>query len=385
MPARFTIGIEEEFQLVDRVSGELAPAFHRLLEKGRPIFGEKLKPEIQQVVAELVSDIYPDMATARIETPRMRAQLAAIAREEGLALVSAGTHPAACWQEEMGAGYERYADLAHELRDLRRSTLIFGLHIHIGIEDREMVIAIMNQARSWLPHMLALSSNSPFWAGRFTGMKSYRSVAWKAFPRSGIPVQFASRRAYEADMQSLIESSCIDTPRSIWWDIRPHPIYPTLEFRVFDMPATIGDTLALAALCQALVAKLARLYQSSLCAPVIPRHLLEENKWRAMRDGLDADFIDFTQNRRLSMRDAICEMLDFVDDLLDDLGSRPEIDYLRSLLNDPRGTGADRQAAVYQEKGSVEAVTRMLIEQTVEGVFPTGARFTSPGPIHLSF
>jgi len=368
MPARFTIGIEEEFQLVDRASGELAPAFHCLLEKGRPIFGEKLKPEIQQVVAELVSDIYPNMATARAETPRMRGQLAAIAREQGLALVSAGTHPTACWQEEMGAGYERYADLARELRDLRRSTLIFGLHIHIGIEDREMAIALMNQARSWLPQMLALSANSPFWAGRFTGMKSYRAVAWKAFPRSGIPAQFASRRAYDADMQSLISSGCIDSPRSIWWDIRPHPLYPTLEFRVFDMPATISDTLALAALCQALVAKLAHCYHRHLRAPIIPHHLLEENRWRAMRDGLDADMVDFTRNRRLSMRNAISEMLDFVDDVLDDLGSRQEIDHLRSLLADPRGTGADRQVALYQEVGNVEAVTRMLMEQTMTGV-----------------
>jgi len=371
MPARFTIGIEEEFQLVDRMSGELAPAFHSLLEKGRPIFGEKLKPEIQQVVAELVSDIYPDMAIARVETPRMRAQLAAIAHEQGLALLSAGTHPGACWQEEMGAGYERYAELARELRDLRRSTLIFGLHIHIGIEDREMAIALMNQARAWLPQMLALSANSPFWAGRFTGMRSYRAVAWKAFPRSGVPEQFASQRDYEANIQALIQSGCIDSARSIWWDIRPHPIYPTLEFRVFDMPATVEDTLALAALCQALVAKLAWLYRHNLRAPIIPRHLVEENKWRAMRDGLDADTVDFARNRRLSMRDAIGEMLDFVDDVLDDLGSRQEMDDLRSLLDDPRGTGADRQVAVYQQTGSVEAVTRMLMEQTMEGV-PVG-------------
>ena len=370
MPARFTIGIEEEFQLVDRASGVLAPAFHRLLEKGRAIFGEKLKPEIQQVVAELVSDIYPDMAAARVETPRMRAQLAAIAHEQGLALLSAGTHPAACWQEEMGAGYERYADLARELRELRRSTLIFGLHIHIGIEDREMAIALMNQARAWLPQMLALSANSPFWAGRFTGMKSYRAVAWKAFPRSGIPELFSSRRDYDASVQSLITSGCIDCARSIWWDIRPHPIYPTLEFRIFDMPATAGDTLALAALCQALVAKLAWLYRRNLRATIIPRHLLEENKWHAMRDGLDADIVDFPRNRRLSMRDAISELLDFVDDVLDDLGSRQEMDDLRSLLDDPRGTGADQQVARYQETGSVEAVTRMLMEQTVEEVFP---------------
>jgi carboxylate-amine ligase len=372
MPARFTIGIEEEFQLVDCQSGELAPAFQMMLEKGRAIFGEKLKPEIQQVVAELVSDIYPDMAAARVETPRMRAQLAAIAYEQGLALLSAGTHPASCWQEEMGAGYERYADLVRELRELRRSTLIFGLHIHIGIEDREMAIALMNAARAWLPQMLALSANSPFWAGRFSGMKSYRAVAWKAFPRSGVPESFASRRDYDASVQSLISSGCIDNARSIWWDIRPHPLYPTLEFRVFDMPATVKDTLALAALCQALVVKLAWLYRHNLRAPVIPRHLVEENKWHAMRDGLDADVVDFARSRRLSMRDAIGEMLDFVDDVLDDLGSRQEMETLRALVADPRGTGADRQVAVYQQAGSVEAVTRMLVEQTVEGI-PVGA------------
>ena len=368
MPARFTIGIEEEFQLVDRRSGELAPAFHNLLEKGRPIFGEKLKPEIQQVVAELVSDIYPDMATARVETPKMRARLAGLAHEQGLALLSAGTHPAACWQEEMGAGYERYADLARELRELRRSTLIFGLHIHIGIEDREMAIVLMNAVRAWLPHMLALSANSPFWAGRYTGMMSYRAVAWKAFPRSGVPEQFASRRDYDASLATLVEAGCIDSARSLWWDIRPHPIYPTLEFRVFDMPATVKDTLALAALCQALVAKLAWLYRHNLRVPLIARHLIEENKWHAMRDGLDAGIIDFAHNRRLAMRDAISELLDFVDDVLDDLGSRQEIDTLRSLLDDPRGTGADRQTAIYQETGSVEAVTHMLMEQALEGV-----------------
>ncbi len=368
MPARFTIGIEEEFQLVDRRSGELAPAFHNILEKGRPIFGEKLKPEIQQVVAELVSDIYPDMAAARVETPKMRAQLAAIAREQGLPLLSAGTHPGACWREEMGAGYERYADLVRELRELRRSTLIFGLHIHIGIEDREMAIVLMNQLRAWLPHMLALSANSPFWAGRYTGMRSYRAIAWKAFPRSGVPEQFNSRRDYDASIATLVESGCIDSARSLWWDIRPHPIYPTLEFRVFDMPATVEVTLALAALCQALVAKLASCYRRNLCVPIIPRHLIEENKWRAMRDGLDAEIVDFARNRRLSMRDAIAELLDFIDDVLDDLGSHQEMDTLRSLLDDPRGTGADRQIALYQEKGSVEAVTKMLMEQTLEGV-----------------
>jgi carboxylate-amine ligase len=229
----------------------------------------------------------------------------------------------------------------------------------------------MNSVRAWLPQMLALSANSPFWAGRFTGMRSYRAVAWKAFPRSGVPEQFASWHDFDANVQALISSGCIESARSIWWDIRPHPIYPTLEFRVFDMPATVKDTLALAALCQALVAKLAWLYHRNLRVPVIPRHLIEENKWHAMRDGLDADVVDFARNRLLSMREAIAEMLDFVDDVLDDLGSHQEMDHLRSLLDNPRGTGAHRQVAAYQQTGSIDAVTRMLIEQTMEGV-PVG-------------
>jgi glutamate---cysteine ligase / carboxylate-amine ligase len=369
MAATFTIGIEEEFQMVDRQTGQLSPSIHTILEKGRPLLGEKIKPEIQQIIVEVASDIFSDMAVARVETRNVRAKLARLMEEEGLALVSAGTHPSATWVEEMGAGYERYAELAEEFRDLRRSTLIFGLHIHIGgIEDCEIGYALMNQARTWLPHLLALSANSPFWAGRFTGFKSYRAVAWKSFPRSGVPDLFPSWKDFDSYVQSLVKTKRINNGRSIWWDIRPHPFLKTIEFRIFDMPATIEDTLAIAALCQALVAKLMWLYKRNMRTHVLARHFIEENKWHAMRDGLDAEVIDFVQQRHLSMRDAISELLDFVDDVLDDLGSRYEINYLHALLDNPRGTGADRQIAIYQQTGNVDAVTEFLVQQTIEGL-----------------
>jgi glutamate---cysteine ligase / carboxylate-amine ligase len=227
---------------------------------------------------------------------------------------------------------------------------------------------LMNQVRTWLPHLLAISTNSPFWAGRLTGLKSYRSVVWKPFPRSGVPEVFSTACDFDTYVQSLISRGCIDNGRKIWWDIRPHPFFSTLEFRICDMPATIDDTIAIAALCQALVAKLAWLYKRGLRTPALSSHFIEENKWRVMHFGLDAEMIDFVQERRLSMRESIAELLDFVEDVIDDLGSRQEVDYLRRLLEDPRGTGADRQIALYEQTGSIDAVIQLLMQQTMQGI-----------------
>ena len=186
--------------------------------------------------------------------------------------------------------------------------------------------------------------------------------------RSGVPEVFPSWKDFDAYVETLIQMGCIDNGKRIWWDIRPHPFFSTLEFRICDMPATLDDAIALAALCQALIAKLAWLYSHGLRVAVLPSRFIEENKWRAMRSGLDAEVLDFTQGRRLSMRQAIHELLDFVDEMFDDLGSRREIDYLRALLVSQRGTGADRQIAVYQQTGSVDAVLRLLMQQTMQGI-----------------
>jgi len=368
MTAYFTIGIEEEFQIVDRQTGQLRPCIHTILEKGAPIFGEKIKAEMLQSTVELVSDVFPNIATARREMQNLRAMLARLAQEEGLALISAGTHPTALWQNEVRSDSDRYAELEDELQDIARSILIFGLHVHVGIESQDLAVILINQLRTWLPHLLALSANSPFWGGRSTGLKSYRSVVWKSFPRSGIPDQFSSKRDLDNYVQTLINMGCIDNGKKIWWDVRPHPFFGTIEFRIFDMPATFEDMIALTALSQALVAKLAWLHKRNMIVYTLPRNFIDENKWRVMRYGLDAEVVDFVHGRRLSMRESLSELLDFVDDVLDDLGSRREINYLRMLLEDPRGGGADRQMAVYQQTGSMDAVIQFLMQQAIQGI-----------------
>lgn len=376
MPAQFTLGIEEEFQMVDRHTGQLSPRITTILEKGTPQFGDKIKAEMLQSAVEIVTDICPDIAAARLELQNMRTMLLRLLEEEGLTIISAGTHPNASWQNQPSTPNERYLELEEELQDVVRSILIFGLHVHVGVESNELAITLMNQLRTWIPHMLAISTNSPFWDGRFTGIKSYRSVVWRPLPRNGVSEPYASWSEFDNYVQSLIQTGCIDNGKKIWWDIRPHPFFKTIEFRVCDMPPTIDDTLAMAALCQALVAKLTWLHKHGMATHVLPRQFVDENKWRAMRYGLDAEVIDFVQNRRLSMRDAIGELLDFVDDVLDELGSRDEINYLRVLLDDPQGTGADRQIAVYRETGSVHAVTHYLMQQTLKGM--TSCTPTSP-------
>ncbi len=368
MTSHFTLGIEEEFQTVDRHTGQLSPQIMTIMEKGVPIFGEQIKPEMLQPTVELISKVYPDIVVARQESQRLRAKLARLLAEEDLALVSAGTHPSGHWADQLTTPNQRYVEIQEEFQDVARSVLIYGLHVHVGVENNDVAIAVLNQARTWLPHLLALSSNSPFWIGRLTGLKSYRSVVWKRFPRSGMPDTFRSWDEFDGYVQTLIRTKCIDNGKNIWWDVRPHPFFGTVEFRIFDMPATLNDVMGIAALCQALVAKYSWLYKHRVEGYVLPRHLLEENKWRAMRYGLDAEIVDFERERSLYMRDSIHELLDLVDDVVDDLGARQDINYIRQLLSDPRGTGADRQIALYKETGSLHAVTQFLMKQTMEGI-----------------
>src|SRR6266480_1074066 len=368
MTERFTIGIEEEFQIVDRTTGQLSSCITAIMEKGTPIFGEQIRPEMLQPTIELISKVYPDIAVARSETQRLRGQLARFLAEEGLALISAGTHPEAMWMDQPTTPNPRYMELQEEFQDVARSVLIYGLHVHVAVENNEIAIKLMNQARTWIPHLLAFSSNSPFWAGRLTGLKSYRAVVWKRIPRSGLPDAFISWKDFDQYVQTLINTGCIDNGKKIWWDIRPHPFFGTVEFRIFDMPSTLNDVIGIAALCQSLVAKLSWLHKHGIEVPVVPRNLLEENKWRAMRYGLDACVVDFGQGRSLSIRDSIHGLLDMVDDVAGDLGIRSDLAYLRNLVDDPRGTGADRQIDLYQKTGSIHAVHQFLLQKTMEGI-----------------
>ncbi len=364
--------------MVERESGQLSSRIHSILPKAAPLLGEHVKAEVQQSTIELVSDVMPTIAAARRQMSALRSQLAQILAEEGLALISSGTHPSALWQEQKTTENERYMDLEEEFQDASRSILVYGLHIHVGIANPELAIALMNQVRSWLPHLLALSTNSPFWAGRLTGIKSYRSIVWRRIFRSGIPEVFLSHHDFEQYVQRLVQAGHIDNGKKIWWDIRPHPHFPTLEFRICDMPATLDDTLALAALCQALIAKLVWLHERHLTMHVLPRYFVEEHKWYASRYGLDANVFDFVQGRRLTMRESITELLDLVDDVLDDLGSRREILYLRTLLSSPSGTGADRQIRLYRQTGKISDVITYLMQQTMHGIAPAPAQPATP-------
>ncbi len=368
MNSHFTLGIEEEFQMVDRNTGQLVSHIHTLLDKALPIFGDHIKTEKLQCFVELNTHICSNVTMLRLDLQEKINTLAQVLEEDGLALIRAGTHPTSRWEDQQHTQTQRYQQVMLEYQDVARSTMVFGLHIHVGIEQHEMAIPLMNQLRTWLPHLLALSSNSPFWAGRNSGIKSYRPIIWKSYPRTGIPSSFASTAEFDRYVADLTSSGCIDNAKKIWWDIRPHPFYNTIEFRICDMPATMEDSIALAALCQALVAKLTWLYKRNMQTSVFPSHFIEENKWRAARYGLDAQIIDFGQKRNLSMRDSIHELLDFVDDGLDDLNTRHEINYLRALLEDPRGTGADRQLAVYRETHDAHAVTSYLLQTAMEGV-----------------
>lgn len=368
MMSPLTIGIEEEFQMVDRQTGQLRPHIQTILEKGSSVFGEQIKAEILQPTVELISGILPDIQTARADRSHARAKLAQLLAEEGLALVSAGTHPTATWQDTPRTPYQRYIELEDEFQDVARSLLIFGLHVHIGVDTQRAAVLLMNQLRTWLPHLLALSTNSPFWGGRMTGLKSYRSVVWRPFPRSGVPEVFAGWEDFNSYVEKLVQTGCIDNGKRIWWDIRPHPFFSTIEFRIFDMPGTLDDTLAIAALCQALVAKVTWLNQRDEILPMLSCHFVDENKWRVIRAGLDAEVVDFVQGVRLPMRRSLHDMLDFVDDVVDDLGSRREITYLRNLIESQQGTGADRQIALYRQTGSAAEVIRLLMQQTMQGI-----------------
>jgi carboxylate-amine ligase len=232
----------------------------------------------------------------------------------------------------------------------------------VAVPDRNVAIDVMNQARYFLPHLLALSTSSPFWMGRDTGIKSYRTTIFRRFPRTGVPDYFGSWSEYENYVKLLVDLKCIESAKKIWWDVRPHPTYGTLEFRVCDVPTRPADAVMLGALCQAIVVKLHKLAQRNIGFRVYRRALIEENKWRAARWGLDGKLIDFGKKTEVPMRDLALELLEFVDDVVDELGSREAVNEVHRVLAE--GTSADRQLAVYQASHDMKAVVRHLVLET---------------------
>jgi carboxylate-amine ligase len=289
-------------------------------------------------------------------------------RQNGLRLSAGGTHPFALWRDQEIYPDDRYKVIVEDLKMVARANLIFGLHVHIGVEDRETAIQLMNGARYFLPHLLALSANSPFWLGMETGLRSYRCKVFDKFPRTNIPDLYSSWGEFENYVNLLIRTNCIDDAKKIWWDIRPHPYFPTLEFRVCDMPMRLEESIALAAMCQAIVAKLYHLHERNQSFRHYSRALIMENKWRAARYGLDGKMIDFGKQTEVPARQLIEEILDFVGDVAGELGSREEIAYVHKIMEN--GNGADRQLRVYHETGDFKKVVDYMIEETEYGLFP---------------
>jgi glutamate---cysteine ligase / carboxylate-amine ligase len=363
MSQEFTIGIEEEFQIVDPETRDLKSHVSEILEQGRMLLGEQIKPELHQCMVEVATGVCRNVQEAREDLFKLRRTIHELASKNGLRFVAASTHPFAHWAGQKTTEHDRYMKILEDHQVLSRSLLIFGLHVHVGVEDREMAIHIMNAARYFLPHVLALSTSSPFWMNTETGLKSYRCEIFKKFPRTDIPDYFNSWSEYENYVKLLVKTNCIDNARRIWWDMRVHPIYPTLEYRVCDIPTRAEDTIAIAALFQAITAKLYKLIRLNLGFRLYRRLLIQENKWRAVRYGLDGKLIDFGKQTEVPVKDLIHELILFVDDVVDELGSRNEINHIYKILQE--GTSADRQLKIYHETKDFKPVVDHLIAETI--------------------
>jgi glutamate---cysteine ligase / carboxylate-amine ligase len=362
MAHRFTIGVEEEFQIIDPETMALRSHVIQLLTAASHGLGDQVKQEMHQSIVETGTKICENVSDLRLEMHRTRGELVSAAERTGLQVAAAGTHPFSSWIDQVISPGERYQHIVEEMGQLARSLLIFGMHVHIAMPDKQTTIDMMNMVRYFLPHLLALSTSSPFWMGRNTGLKSFRTTVFRRFPRTGIPETFESWSAYENFVNLLVKLNCIDNGKKIWWDVRPHPSFGTLEFRMFDVATRVEEAVSIAALTQAIVVKLHKLYTSNISWRLYRRALIEENKWRAARYGVEGKFVDFGKEAEVPMRELVPELLDFVDDVLDELGSRSAVEYIHTIMN--KGTSAERQLRVYEQTGDLKDVVRHLVSET---------------------
>ena len=363
---KFTLGVEEEYMVIDPVTRELKSHDQKIVELAAKAYSENVKAEMHQAVVEVGTGICKDVDQARGEISLLRRHVADIAASMNLKIGAAGTHPFSHWSKQLITPNPRYDAIVNEMQEAARSNLIFGLHVHVGIQDKDMAIHIMNTVRYFLPHVYALSSNSPFWEGRNTGFKSFRTKVFDKFPRTGIPDEFISWDHFKNYVNLLIKTNCIDNAKKIWWDVRVHPFFDTIEFRICDVPMRVEETMAITAIFQALVVKLYKLRIQNMSFIMYNRALINENKWRASRYGLDGKLIDFGIQQEKDTRALIVELLGFIDDVVDELGSRQAIQYVYTILNE--GSGADRQLAVFAHTGSLEKVVDYITEETLNGI-----------------
>lgn len=363
----FTIGIEEEYQIIDPETRELKSYITEMLAEGKMVMAEQIKAELHQSIVEVGTKICHTPAEARAELVRLRRGVMELAARKGLKIASAGTHPFSNWATQDITPFERYAGVKQDMQMLAQQLLIFGTHVHIGIEDPEFMIDALNVVRYFLPHVLALSTSSPFWVGQNTGLKSYRSIIFRNFPRTGIPPILNSRGEFDQLKEALVRTRSIPDGTKIWWDARPNHNYPTLEFRVCDVCTRVDEAICIAAIFQAIIYKLWKLRRDNMTFRIYPNAMIEENKWRAVRFGIEGNLIDWGKQAEMPARELIRELIDwFIGDVVDELGSRKEVEYAYTILSE--GTSAERQLATFKRTGSLRAVVDQLIAETEEGV-----------------
>jgi carboxylate-amine ligase len=338
-----------------------------MLAVGKLRLQERVKAEMHTSVVEVGTRVCRNITEAKEDIYDLRREMIRLAEEHKLKLVAGATHPFADWRKQDIYPDPRYHQVVKELQLAARANLIFGLHVHVGIEDREAAIHIMNSMRYFLPHIMALATNSPFWLGLNTGYKGYRAKVFENFPRTGIPDAFKSYSEFENYVNLLIRTNCIDNAKKIWWDIRPHPFFNTVEVRACDIPLRAEETVAIAALIQATAAYLYKLHEGNLDYRHYARPLLMENKFRAVRYGLDGCLIDFGKQAEVPERELLEEYLALIDPVVDELDSRWAIEGVRKIME--TGSGADRQLKVFEEtKGDLKAVVDYMAQETAAGL-----------------
>jgi carboxylate-amine ligase len=343
----FTFGIEEEYHLVDRATRDLASAPPELLELGVSRLGERVSPEFLRSQIEIGTPVLKSFAEARDELRRLRAEIVRLSSEHGLAPIAAGTHPFADWSRLETSPKARYQALAQDLAVVGRRLVICGMHVHVAIEDPELRIDIMNQARYFLPHLLILSTSSPFWMGRDTGLKSFRVALFKQSPRTGMPGRFNGWDEYRQAVDVLVRAGVMEDASKIWWDLRPSARFPTLEMRLTDVATRIDDAIAIAALYVCLCRMLWRLRRGNVGWRSYPVFLLEENRWRAQRYGVKDSLFDLGKGTLVPYPDLLEEILALVAEDADAFGCRANIEHARHIVRE--GTSADRQLSVFAE------------------------------------
>ncbi|WP_237563165.1 carboxylate-amine ligase [Algoriphagus kandeliae] len=363
---QFTIGVEEEYQIIDPTTRDLRSHMSKIVDGGKIQLREQVKAEMHQSVVEVGTNICQNVQEARKEVAFLRNKISELAAQQGLIVGASSTHPFSKWQDQEITDDPRYHTIVDELKDIARSNLIFGLHVHVGIESREVALQVMNQACYFLPHIYALTTNSPFWEGRNTGFKAFRAKIFAKFPRTGLPEYFDSVQSYDNFLETLVKTNCIDNPKKIWWDLRMHPFFSTIEFRICDMCLTVEETICIVALIQAVVAKLYKLIMNNISYNVYRIALIRENKFRAARNGIEGKLIDFGKKQEVPTVDLIMELLEFIDDVVDELGSREEVNYVHQILKN--GTGADQQLKVFEETQDLTKVVDFITSKFTEGI-----------------